>query len=244
MPTHHRIPVDGDETVDAVVHSAPSDEWLVCCHGFLSDKSGSYESRCLRAVDEGHNAVRFDFRGCGDSDGAFRDQTLGSRIADLRAVLDHFDRDAYAVFGSSFGAKVAFHAAVDDDRIRAVAGRAPVTANGAFDDVRATVAQEGAYQYDTGQTVDHRFFDDLRGYPFDRVTATLDVPVALFHGGADQRVPLSDSLDAAADFETSVLLQTFPAEGHRFSEPAEARLRRQLFDWLALDDVDVSASVG
>jgi pimeloyl-ACP methyl ester carboxylesterase len=242
MTTHHRIPVDGEETVDAVAHTAESDEWLVCCHGFVSDKSGSYESRCLRAVDEGYNAVRFDFRGCGDSSGEFVDQTLGSRLDDLRAVLDYFERDTYVVFGSSFGAKVAFHAAVADDRIRAVAGRAPVTDNRAFDDVRAVVEREGVYRYDTGQTIDRRFFDDLDRYPFDRVTATLDIPVALFHGGADQHVPLSDSLDAAADFETSVLLQTFPTEGHRFSESAETRLRRQLFDWLALDDVDLSPS--
>lgn len=234
MRTHHRVPVEGGDELDVVSHAASSDEWLVCCHGLVSDKSGSYERRCRRAVDEGYNAVRFDFRGCGDSDGAFVEQTLRSRIADLRAVLDYFEVNASALFGSSFGAKVAFHAAVDDARVRAVAGRAPVTYNRAFDDVRTVVERTGEFRYDTGHTVDHRFLDDLANYPFDEVTATLDVPVALFHGCADERVPLADSIDATADFETDVLLQTFPGEGHRFSERAETRLRQQLFDWLSL----------
>ena len=237
MATHHRIPVDSGDELDAVAHAASSDAWLVFCHGFVSDKSGSYEGRCRRAVDEGYNAVRFDFRGCGDSDGAFEDQTLSTRIDDLGAVVDYFGAETYAVFGSSFGAKVALHAAVADERLGAVAGRAPVTLNRSFDEVRAVVEREGRFQYDTGHTVDERFVDDLATYPFDQVAATLDVPVALFHGDADRRVPLSDSLDAVAALETGVLLQTFPGEGHRFSEAAESRLRRQLFDWLALEDI-------
>ncbi len=74
MVEHHEVPVAGGESIAAVHHEAPSDRWFVCCHGFLSDKSGSHERRCRRAVQEGYNGVRFDFRGCGESDGAFVDQ--------------------------------------------------------------------------------------------------------------------------------------------------------------------------
>ena len=232
MSTSHTVTLANGQEIAAVHHPHPSDEWFVCCHGFVSDKTGSYERRCERAVEEGYNAVRFDFRGCGESDGAFVEQALGSRIEDLRAVLDHFDADASVRFGSSFGAKTAFHAAVDDDRVRAVAGRAPVTDNRAFDDTRAVVERDGEFQYDTGHVVDHRFFADLDRYSFDRVTEALDIPVALFHGRADDAVSLADSLDATAAFETDVLLQTFRGEGHRFSEAAERRMRQQLFDWL------------
>jgi pimeloyl-ACP methyl ester carboxylesterase len=234
MRSTHSIPVTPDRTVAAVHHAGPSDDWLVCCHGFLSDKSRSYERRCERAVEEGYDAVRFDFGGCGDSDGAFVDQTLSSRIADLRAVLDHFDASSYAAFGSSFGAKVAFHAAAVDDRLSAVAGRAPVTYNRTFDAVRAAVERDGVFRYEGGQRLDHRFFDDFAAYPFADVTRTLDSPVALFHGTADESVALADSLEATGAFETGVLLQTFPGERHRFSEAAEARLQQQLFDWLSV----------
>jgi pimeloyl-ACP methyl ester carboxylesterase len=249
MPTAHTITTDDGETLAAVHHppDAPtSDTWLVFCHGFVSDKSGSYAERCRRAVDEGYHAVRFDFRGCGDSEGAFVDQTLSSKIADLRAVLDHFDAPSYALVGSSFGAKTAFHATVGLDadadgadaagvggQIRAIAGRAPLTYNRAFDHLRGVVEREGQFTYDTGHTVDGRFFADFERYAFDDVTADLSVPVALFHGAADDSVPLRDSLDATASFDVDVSLQVFAREGHRFSRRAEARFRRGVFDWLA-----------
>lgn len=231
MAERHTIPVDGEELV-AVHHPAASDDWLVFCHGFVSDKSGSYERRCERAVEAGYDAVRFDFRGCGESDGAFADQTLGSRVADLASVVDYFDPPSLALFGSSFGAKTAFHAAVDDDRVEAVVGRAPVTYNRTFDDARAVVEAEGEFRYDTGHAITRGFFDDLDRYPFADVATALDVPAALFHGAADESVPLADSLDATAALDTDVLLQVLAGEGHVFSDDAEARLQRQVFDWL------------
>jgi pimeloyl-ACP methyl ester carboxylesterase len=235
MPTTHRIPVTDDESVVAVHHEAPGDDWLVFCHGFVSDKSGSYEGRCERAVTEGYNAVRFDFRGCGEADGDFVDQTLSDKLADLQAVVDHFDPDSYVLFGSSFGGKVAFHTAATDERVTAVVTRAPVTLNRGLDHFRDPVSADGVLELDTGDRIDERFFDDFDDWPFDAVVGNITVPVAIFHGANDDSVALADSFDAAARLQTDVLLQTFAAEGHRFSRPAERRLRQQLFDWLALD---------
>ncbi|WP_255196490.1 alpha/beta hydrolase family protein [Halorarius litoreus] len=233
MTERHVISVADGEGVVAVHHPAPSDAWFVCCHGFVSDKEGSYEERCERAVAEGYNAVRFDFRGCGESDGAFVDATLGSRIDDLRAVLAFFDPPSCVLFGSSFGAKTALHTAIGDDRIEAVATRAPVTYNRTFDEARRLVEQEGEISYAPGYVIDARFFEDLDRHPFSEVTNVLDVPVAIFHGSDDQTVPLSDSLDATGALATDVLLQTFAGEGHLFSASAERRMRDQMFEWLA-----------
>lgn len=231
MATEHTVPVDGEELA-AVHHEADSDRWLVFCHGFLSDKTGSYESRCERALEEGYNGVRFDFRGSGDSDGAFVDQHLSSRIRDLRAVLEYFDPPKCVVFGSSFGGKVAFH--TDDDRIEALATRAPVTYNRAFAAYRELIDEEGELRLDDEHAINERFFEDFDRYEFADVAADLGVPVAVFHGTDDDSVPLSDSIEAVGALDGDVLLQTYAGEGHRFSERAERRLRDQLFDWLAV----------
>ena len=233
MTTTHAIPVTGDEAVAAIHHEAASDGWIVFCHGFLSDKTGSYEGRCRRAVEEGFNAVRFDFRGCGESDGEFVDATLSSRIADLRSVLDYFDPGSYVLFGSSFGGKVAFHAAVGDGRVDAVVTRAPVTYNRIFDDLRSEVADGGGHRYETGDEIDARFFEDLDGYSFADVETRLDCPVAIFHGGEDESVAPTHSFQAADNLDTDVLVEKFESEGHRFSRGAEDRLRRRMFEWLA-----------
>ncbi|ADB63774.1 alpha/beta hydrolase fold protein (plasmid) [Haloterrigena turkmenica DSM 5511] len=269
--TEHRVTVADGETVAAVHHEAPGDDWIVFCHGFLSDKTGSYERRCRRAVEHGYNAVRFDFRGCGASDGRFVDQTLSDKLADLHAVLEYVAPPSIVLFGSSFGGKVAFHAAVDDERVEAVATRAPVTYNRAFDEYRAIVEREdepsgtsnrragakrhasregpdgasgetaseerhancaGIYEFETGDRIDARFFDDFETYEFDDVAASLSVPVAIFHGRDDDSVDIGDSVDAAAALETDVLLEAFATEGHRFSADAEDRLLERLFHWL------------
>jgi len=230
MQERHEISVDGERVV-AVHHDAPTDEWLVFCHGFQSDKSGSYESRCERAVEEGYNGVRFDFRGCGESDREFHEQTLSSRIADLRAVVEYFDPGSYGIFGSSFGGKVAFHAA---DEAEAVAARAPVTSNEVFDDLRAAVtggSAEGGAEVPPGDWTG--FFDDLDRYPFAEAVTDVSVPVAIFHGRGDDTVPVSDSIAATGELDGDVFLQIYGGEGHRFSREAEARLQDQLFDWLS-----------
>lgn len=233
MPTNHRVSVASDERIAAVHHEAASTEWIVFCHGLISDKTGSYEGRCRRAAAEGFNAVRFDFRGCGESDGTFVDQTLSSRIEDLAAVVEYFDPASYTVFGSSFGGKVAFHTATTDDRVDAVVTRAPVTYNRTFDELRTEVAAAGEFQYDTGHRVDDRFFDDLDQYEFTAVEAALDRPVTIVHGGTDESVAPEHSYRAAERLDTDVLLLKFADEGHRFSRAAEAGLRDAMFDWLA-----------
>ena len=226
------VSVDGESVVGAH-HEATGDRWLVFCHGFLSDKSGSYAERCERAVEAGYDAVRFDFRGCGESDGAFREQTLSDKLADLRAVVDHIDPESYALFGSSFGGKVALHTAATDDRVTAVATRAPVTYNRAFDDYRDTVRRDGVLSFEDGRALDADFFDDFEAYDFETAARKIDVPVAIFHGRDDGSVPIEDSFDAANVLQTDVLLEAFAGEGHRFSERAEDCLRNRVFAWLS-----------
>ncbi|WP_226007241.1 alpha/beta hydrolase family protein [Natrinema salinisoli] len=239
MPQSHSIPIEGmatgtdsTPTLAAVHHESDSDDWLVFCHGLRSDKSGSYERRCQRAREAGYNAVRFDARGCGESAGEFVDSTLEARLADLRHVVDYFDPSSYVLFGSSFGGKVALHAAAEDDRVDAVATRAPVSTTETFDEYRAIVDREGEWTFDTGERIDHRFFDALERYPFADVVEMLAIPVAIFHGGADDVVDPVDSFDAARRLETDVLVERFAGEGHRFSAAGEERLLERLFGWL------------
>lgn len=232
MAVEHTIGLKSGEKLAAVHHPCGGDRWIFFCHGFRSDKHGSYEERCERAVAAGFDAVRFDFRGSGDSDRPFVETNLTTRIADLEAVVDHFDPPSYALFGSSFGAKTAFHAAADAPRLRALVGRAPVTYNRVFDAYREAVEREGRLQLDSDHAISSAFFEDFETYDFEAAAAQVDVPVALFHGRADATVPLESCLDAVGALETDVRLQTYTDEGHRFSEAAEQRLREAAFAWL------------
>lgn len=61
---------------------------VIICHGFGSDCNRPL----LRAiskdvVEQGMIAIRFDFNGCGKSDGRFQDMTVPSEIEDLKAMI-------------------------------------------------------------------------------------------------------------------------------------------------------------
>ena len=232
MPTHHRIPVTDGESVAAVHHPADGERWLLFCHGFGSDKQGSYERRCERAVAAGYDAVRFDFRGVGESDRSFPASTLSTRLADLRAVADGFGPETYAVFGSSFGGLVALHAAARDDRIAAVVCRSPVTDLSVYDERARRVREDGPIEHPSGYTVDERLFDDLNAFDTGAAAERISVPVAVVHGAEDDVVPPEGSFATAARLDGAVLVRQVAGEGHVFSEPAEELLWRVTLDWL------------
>jgi len=231
MTEKHFVEVENGENVALVHHQADSDKWVFFCHGFGSDKEGSYEKRAEKIVEEGWNAVRFDFRGNGESDGEFIDQSLSSKIADLNAVIQHFSPEKYVLFGSSFGGKVVFHAATDLDP-EAVIGRAPVTYNTIMEKYKAVVENKGKFTHHPGATIDERFYEDFQQYSFDTVAQGLEVPVAIFHGGADTTVHPEHSFNAAEALNTDVMIQKLEDEKHSFSENAENYMIDQMISWL------------
>jgi pimeloyl-ACP methyl ester carboxylesterase len=224
--------VTDDQSVAAVHHEAAGERWLLFCHGLGSDKEGSYERRCERAVAAGHDAVRFDFRGVGASDGAFPASNLTTRLADLRAVADFFGLDSFAVFGSSFGGLVALHAAARDDRVDRVVCRSPVTDLSVYDERARRVREEGAVDHPSGHTVDERLFDDLDGYDTAAAAERISVPVAVVHGAADDVVPPAGSFETATRLGGDVLVRQVAGEGHVFSDAGEELLWATTLDWL------------
>jgi len=225
------IEVGDDEEVAAVHHETDSDRWIFFCHGFGSNKEGSYERRCEKAVENGYNAVRFDFRGNGESDGEFIDQSLTTKIEDLEAVVKHFGPEKYVFFGSSFGGKVVFHAATELEP-EAVVGKAPVTYNEIMDKFRDAVENKGEFEYIDGKPIDTSFFDEFDSYSFGEVAEELDVPVAIFHGGDDTTVHTEHSFEAAQELDVDVVVQKLEGEKHSFSESAEKFMMDEMIAWL------------
>ncbi len=231
MTEKHLIEVENGEKVALIHHENNSDKWIFFCHGFGSNKEGSYENRAEKMVEEGWNAVRFDFRGNGESDGEFIDQSLSSRIEDLKAVVEYFKPEKYVLFGSSFGGKVVFHAATELEPENVI-GKAPVTHNEIMDKFKAAVENKGEFEYIPEKPIDQRFFNDFEQYSFDNIADELDIPVAIFHGAADTTVHPEHSFNAAETLDTNIMLQKLEGEKHSFSETAENYMIDQIISWL------------
>lgn len=231
MSEKHFIEVEHGEKVAAVHHKADSNKWVFFCHGFGSNKKGSYETRAEKMRENGWNAVRFDFRGNGESDGEFIDQSLSSKIKDLKSVISYFAPERYALFGSSFGGKVIFHAALDLEP-ELLIGRAPVTYNKIMHKYKAVVDNKGEFTHHPGATIDHSFFDDFQKHSFDEVADSLNIPTAIFHGRSDTTVHPEHTIRAAENLGNDLMIELLKDEKHSFTDKAESYMINQMIAWL------------
>ena len=106
---------------------------IVLCHGFGGSSSGAGHPELARQLARsGYVALRFDFRGCGASDGERGRVICEEEIEDVRAAIaflqsqSEVDESKIGLIGASLGGSVALYTAARDQRVRVCA------ANGAI----------------------------------------------------------------------------------------------------------------
>jgi alpha/beta superfamily hydrolase len=104
------------------------------CHGLGGDKVGKGRFLVLLSemlAKEGIASVRFDFRGCGDSEGEFSSITPNRCLDDVRSVMQWiedqtmFDLTKGFLFGRSFGGLISILTASQWKSCRGVAVQSP-----------------------------------------------------------------------------------------------------------------------
>lgn len=124
-------------------------------HGFAADRNwlpitGTQEGIFGRAArilaEHGVASLRIDFRGSGESDGAFADMTYTGEIADTIVAMDYLatrpevDSQRLALVGLSGGGLVAAETAARDPRVQSLILWSPVA--NAVDNLKAAVGAE------------------------------------------------------------------------------------------------------
>ena len=113
----------------AVLHTPAAASWplVILCHGFLSYKDSSkYRQLAQVFARESIATVRFDFRGCGESEGLLSESSMSRRWRDLQRVieesmdLEDFD-GRLGLLGSSLGGYLALLEASHNSGVRCVA---------------------------------------------------------------------------------------------------------------------------
>jgi pimeloyl-ACP methyl ester carboxylesterase len=112
--------VVGGQTVRGMLHlpeAAPGPvPAVIWVHGFRGNRAEAHRSfvdGARRLAARGIASFRFDFRGCGESDGDFVDLTISSMLEDLRAALQalrdrpEIDERSIALVGISLGCAIA-----------------------------------------------------------------------------------------------------------------------------------------
>ena len=106
---------------------------IVLCHGFGGSSNGAGHPELARTLERaGYAVLRFDFRGCGASDGEHGRVICMEEVDDVRAAIGFLQTQAgvdpskIGLIGASLGGSVALTAAALDERVKVCA------ANGAI----------------------------------------------------------------------------------------------------------------
>ena len=208
---------------------------LVFLCGFGSDKEGS-KALFLEehAKKTGQSFVRFDYFGHGQSDGDFKDGTIGRWAEDVLAVIDELTSGPQILIGSSMGGWLMLLAALA--RKDRVAGLIGIAAAPDFTkrlqwpkltpEQQKLCMEQGFVQVPSHYEDDYIFtralFEDgdqnllLEG-PID-----LELPITLLHGQQDADVPVEISLEIARLVNSDdVVIELVKSADHRFSGPNE-----------------------
>lgn len=221
---------------------AGTGRWLVLCHGMESTRGGTKQTAIVeRFVPLGYNVLRFDFSFVGDSEGEYEDLTVSAEVDDALGALDfmhEFGASECTLVGSSLGGLVALLTAAQlPHLVSRVAVIAPVAdsrlfTDGLSDKAIADWRTRGRRRVGSG-FLKPSFLDDVLRIDAPAALRTIQMPVLVMHGDADDVVPFSHAEIVRKNVQGPCRIEKFAGVGHRFEEPgALAKLLVVLERWL------------
>lgn len=180
-------------------HTPGTGPTIVFLPGYASDMTGA-KALALEgwAAAQGRGFLRFDYGGCGQSEGAFEEQTLAGWRDDVLAMLDQVATGPVVLVGSSMGGWLMLLAAkARAEQVVGLVGIAPApdfTDWGFSTEEKMAILSQGrlerANPYGPKPTVYTRaFFQSGEANRLMFGTIPFDGPVRLVQGQADPDVP-------------------------------------------------------
>ncbi|WP_324670016.1 alpha/beta hydrolase [Geochorda subterranea] len=241
------------EQIIGVLHRPPASERtelpvVVMCHGFTGHKVESHRIfvKTARALARrGVAALRFDFRGSGDSAGEFDEMTVEGEVRDALAAMAYVRRQVggpVALLGMSLGGMVATLAAQRDGDVAAlvlwaaVARPERLARRIGFGGPEGVWPPEWEGRYDLGgHLVSQAFVHDLIRHDPLAAARTYPGPVLVLHGRRDETVPPDDAEAYLAAFSgTDRTLRWIEGADHTFNRTSwEREVIEATVAWLA-----------
>ncbi|GAB6909049.1 conserved hypothetical protein [Desulfosarcina cetonica] len=187
---------------------------IICSHGLLSNKDGTkFMALAQHLASCGFVVVRYDHRGCGQSQGDLSETTLTNRRADLAAVSGFLRQTSYVnntrigLMGSSMGGLVSLWEASESSIYHAV-----VTWATPYE-----IRRSRNHQTKIGPVVlGDAFYNDLRRYAPLSKLKTIQRCMIL-HGTADERVSLTHAYQLYKNIGKPKTIKVFDGADHRFT---------------------------
>ncbi|MBW2651813.1 MAG: alpha/beta fold hydrolase [Deltaproteobacteria bacterium] len=191
-----------------------SSSCVIACHGLYSDKESNKFiaiGKCF--AKEGITVLRFDFRGCGESDGKIEDTTITGRKEDLNAALSFIRMHNPSIaqniglLGSSMGGYISLLVASYEKTINCVVAWATPFS---FDGLRKTIDNSNSPRLKEG------FYNDAKQYDATDFVSRLNNTM-LIHGDSDETVPLDHAKRLYQSAKEPRRLEIVKGADHTFS---------------------------
>jgi pimeloyl-ACP methyl ester carboxylesterase len=208
---------------------------LVFLPGYMSDMEGGKATTLdAWAESEGRSMLRFDYGGCGASQGDFEAQTLAGWLDETLFMLDEVARGPVVLVGSSMGGWLMLLAALArPERVKALVGiaAAPDFTGWGFDEAQKRVIREqgrleepspyGEQPYVTTRA----FWESGEALKLLESEIGIESPVRLLHGLADLDVPWRISVELAERLRSADVQALLIKDGdHRLSREGDLAL--------------------
>ena len=217
MNEHTLEILSDDLKLQAVLTTPESNAWplVILCHGFLSHKDSSKYKLLSRVfAQESIATVRFDFRGCGESEGLLSESSISRRWRDLQKVIatslgfGGFD-GRLGLLGSSLGGYLALLEVSHNPTIRCVA---VWSSPSHLLDLAKRLPEVSPVEFS------RECYDDL--LTVELLSRLENVQrVLIVHGQEDQQVPSEHASKLYEVLDEPKALHILEGADHRFSAP-------------------------
>ena len=167
---------------------------VITCHGLDSYKDSEKYIEIAKRFSNDFSVFRFDFRGCGESEGD-KIKDLSNRIEDLRTAINliknqpSVDANRIGLFGSSMGGYLSILIAAEEE-------------------VKAIVTWSAPYRLP---------MEDLKSDARD-VIQDIRCPIMIIHGDKDEFVPVSHARELYDRADEPKELKIIDGADHRFMD--------------------------
>ena len=182
-------------------------EIVVICHARTSSKDSRPTTKISKELTKNSiNNFRFDFVGCGESDGSYNEYTVSNMVRNLHDKLDilnkKYNYKNFILIGCSMGGRIVSNVDLNKYDIKKIILWYPAIdyGRGLFNipSKKEKIAKkQGYYPIENGWKLSYEYFKDERKYTTYKRLQKIDIPLLFVHGTSDPYVSYKSSVNTS-----------------------------------------------